>query len=94
MCNAFCFKKQLSMSINSKVLYKYTCDTCNSVYIVFTLQQFESTAINISIIVLSTNPTSRECCKQFSFTVKRVFIDSENEAIFKHYQRINAIIPF
>ena len=32
--------------------------------------------------------------KDFSFTVKRVFINSENEARFKYCQRINAIIPF
>ena len=31
--NAFRFKEQLPKSINSKVIYKYTCDTCNSVYI-------------------------------------------------------------
>ena len=31
--NAFRFKEQLPKSINSKVLYKYTCDTCNSVCI-------------------------------------------------------------
>ena len=31
--NAFRFKEQLPKIINSKVLYKYTCDTCNSVYI-------------------------------------------------------------
>ena len=31
--NAFRFKEQLPKSINSKVLYRYTCDTCNSVYI-------------------------------------------------------------
>ena len=33
ICNAFLFKEQLPKSINSKVLYSYTCDTCNSVYI-------------------------------------------------------------
>ena len=33
MRNAFRFKEQLPKSINSKVLYRYTCDTCNSVYI-------------------------------------------------------------
>ena len=31
--NAFLFKEQLPKSINSKVLYNYTCNTCNSVYI-------------------------------------------------------------
>ena len=33
ICNAFRFKEQLPKSINSKVLYRYTWDTCNSVYI-------------------------------------------------------------
>ena len=31
--NAFRFKEQLPKSINSKLLYRYTCDTCNNVYI-------------------------------------------------------------
>ena len=31
--NAFHFKEQLAKSINLEVLYKYTYDTCNSVYI-------------------------------------------------------------
>ena len=31
--NAFGFKEQLRKGINAKLLYKYTCDTCNSVYI-------------------------------------------------------------
>lgn len=31
--NAFRFKEQFPKSINSKVLYKYSCDTCNSVCI-------------------------------------------------------------
>ena len=33
ICNAFRFKEQLPKSINSRVLYKYTCGTCNNVYI-------------------------------------------------------------
>ena len=31
--NAFRFKDQLPKCINSKVLYKYKCNTCNNVYI-------------------------------------------------------------
>ena len=31
--NTFGFKEQLRKSINPKVLYKCTCDTCNSVYV-------------------------------------------------------------
>ena len=33
LCNAFRFKEQLPKSIYLKVLYKYTCDSFNSVYI-------------------------------------------------------------
>ena len=33
MSNSFRFKDWLPRSINSKVLYKCTCDSCNSVYI-------------------------------------------------------------
>ena len=31
--NAFHFREQLPKSTNSKVLYRYMCDTCNSVYV-------------------------------------------------------------
>ena len=50
--NAICFKEQLPKSINSKVLYRYTCDTCNSVYIGKTkrhllVRQYEHLGISI-----------------------------------------------
>ena len=33
MRNAFCITEQLTKNINSKVLYRYTCNTCNSFYV-------------------------------------------------------------
>ena len=33
MSNAFLFKDQIPKCLNSMLLYKFTCNTCNSVYI-------------------------------------------------------------
>ena len=37
---------------------------------------------------------SKKCCKKISFTVKKAFTDSENEAIFEYCKRIDVIITF
>ena len=38
--NGFSFKDVLPMNFDSKVLYKYTCDTCNCIYIGETKRHF------------------------------------------------------
>ena len=38
--NSFVFKDRLPMHLRSKILYKYTCDGCNSVYIGKTVRHF------------------------------------------------------
>ena len=104
-------------SIDSKVLYKYTYDTCHSVCIGKTklhLLGRQDENLGTSIVAdkaLKYNEKDdvaiRKNCYQHqhnslldnfqvlgnaSFTVKRVFIDSQNEAIFKYCQRINTLL--
>ena len=40
MSNTFRFKDQLPSQLNLLVLYKYKCDTCNSVYLGKTRRHF------------------------------------------------------
>ena len=53
MSNAFRFKDQIPKCLNSMLLYKFTCNTCNSVYIGKTkrhylLRQFEHLGLSVS----------------------------------------------
>ena len=65
MSNAFRLKNQLPKSLNSVLLYKFSCNTCNSVYIGkakrhFLVRQFK--LLGLSIFTNKDATAIREHC--------------------------------
>ena len=78
MPNAFRFKDQIPKCLNSMLLYKFTCNTCNSAYIGKTkrhylVRQFEHLGLSVF-----TNKALR-------------YSDKDTTAIHKHYHHQNQV---
>ena len=71
--NFFVFKDRLPMHLRSKVLYRYTCDGCNSIYIGKTVRHFLVRAYEHLGVSIKTG-------KEFTYNPK----NSNNTSILNH----------